>query len=158
MKLLYNKTTGFLQPWPAGDAEHVVGLEDIYQEFGVLQDAPPSSIPAGHHLKATEAVDHEARTVLRGWVVVEDIPLPPPAPTMRSFRLACGRALWTRIAAAIAGITDEDAKWEAQQYILTSPNVTRTHPLVIQLATAIGLSAAEVDSVFARAQQLDATI
>ena len=77
--------------------------------------------------------------------------------TMRSFRLACGRSLWTNIEAVVDGIADADAKWEAQQYIQTSPTVARNHPLVIQLAAALELSDAQADAVFEAAAVLDAS-
>lgn len=70
-------------------------------------------------------------------------------------RLACGRDLWTNAEAAVSGIGDADAKWEAQQYIQTSPTVARNHPLVIQLASALGKTAEEVDAIFAAAAILD---
>ena len=156
-KLLYNKTTGLLQPWPAGDAEHVEKLESIYEEVEVIQGEQPEFDPATHHLEPTETINLETRTVQRGWKVVENPPPLPPVPTLSSFSLACGRVLWSRIEAAVEAIPDEDAKWEAKQYLLKSPQVERNHPLVTSLAAALELSSEEVDTVFAAAKLIDET-
>jgi hypothetical protein len=86
------------------------------------------------------------------------VPLPPEPPvivTMRSFRLAAGRSMMIQINAAIADIEDIDQRWQVQQFLATSPTVSRSHPLVLSLSAALGKTAAEVDSIFAAAQQLD---
>ena len=82
-------------------------------------------------------------------------PAPPVTVTMRSFRLAAGRALMIQINAAIASIEDIDQRWQAQQFLTTSPTVSCMHPLVLSLASALGKTGAEVVAIFAAAQQLD---
>ena len=154
MKLLYNTETQLFQTYPRADESEVVGLDPVYHVYSVIQNEPPDFDAATHYLQATEALDHTAKTVTRGWDVVP-IERPPLTVTMRSFRLACGRSLWTNIEAVVDGIADADAKWQSQQYIQTSPTVARNHPLVIQLASALGLSTAQVDTVFAEALELD---
>lgn len=83
-------------------------------------------------------------------------PTPPVTVTMRSFRLAAGRALMIQINAAIAAIEDIDQRWQAQQFLATSPTVSRSHPLVLSLAAALGKPPADVDAIFTSAQNIDA--
>lgn len=85
-------------------------------------------------------------------------PEPPVTVTMRSFRLAAGRALMIQINAAIAAISDLDQRWQAQQFLTTSPTVSRAHPLVLSLSAALGKSPQTVDAIFAGAQTLDSNI
>jgi len=154
MKLLYNTETQLFQPYPRNDDGEVIGLDPVYHVYSVIQSEPPAFDSATHYLQSTEAVDHVAKNVTRGWEVMA-IGRPPLTVTMRSFRLACGRSLWTNIEAIVDGIADADAKWEAQQYIQTSPTVARNHPLVIQLASSLGKTTEEVYAIFAAAVALD---
>jgi hypothetical protein len=154
MKLLYNTETQLLQPYPRNDDGEVIGLDSVYHVYSVIQSEPPAFDAATHYLKPTEAVDHATKNVTRGWEVMA-IERPPLTVTMRSFRLACRRSLWMNIEAVVEGISDADAKWEARQYIQTSPTVARNHPLVMQLAAALGLTDAQVDVVFEAAAVLD---
>jgi hypothetical protein len=85
-------------------------------------------------------------------------PAPPIVVTMRSFRLTAGRSLMIQINAAIASIENIDQRWQAQQFLATSPTVSRAHPLVLSLSAALGKTDAEVDAIFAAAQTLDSNI
>ena len=63
-----------------------------------------------------------------------------------------------QILAAIAGIPDAKQKAAATAWWQTAQTVRRMHPLVIQLATAIGKTEAEIDAIFASAKQVEATL
>lgn len=63
-----------------------------------------------------------------------------------------------QILAAIAGIQDAKQKAAATAWWQTAQTVRRMHPLVIQLATAIGKTDAEIDAIFASAKQLETTL
>ena len=77
MKALYNTQTQKLLPWPRIDEEPVVGLAAHLLEMTVVQEPQPAFDPATQRLEKTEAIDTDARTVTRGWSVVE-----VPAPTV----------------------------------------------------------------------------
>jgi hypothetical protein len=79
----------------------------------------------------------------------------PPVVTMRSFRLALGRTRYIELMAFVGAIQDAEQKYQAQTYIEYSATVDRNHPMVLQYAAALVKSDAEVDAVFATAQQLD---
>jgi hypothetical protein len=79
MKLLYNTETQTLLPWPRIDDEPVVGLDDHLLEMDVVQEDQPAYDPATQRLEKTEVIDAEARTVTRGWEIVE-IPAPTFTP------------------------------------------------------------------------------
>jgi hypothetical protein len=76
MKALYDTQTQALLPWPRIDEEPVVGLASHLLEMDVVQGPQPAYDPATQRLEKTEVIDVEARTVTRGWSVVE-----VPAPT-----------------------------------------------------------------------------
>jgi hypothetical protein len=76
MKALYDTQTQKLLPWPRIDDEPVVGLDAHLLEMDVVQENRPAYDPASQRLKKTEIIDTEARTVTRGWSVVE-----APVPT-----------------------------------------------------------------------------
>jgi hypothetical protein len=76
MKLLYNTETQTLLPWPRIDDEPVIGLAAHLLEMTVVQEDQPAYDPATQRLEKTEVIDTDARTVTRGWSVVE-----VPAPT-----------------------------------------------------------------------------
>jgi hypothetical protein len=71
MKLLYNTETQKLLPWPRIDDEPVVGLDAHLLEMAVVQEDQPAYDPATQRLEKTEVIDADARTVTRGWSVVE---------------------------------------------------------------------------------------
>jgi len=76
MKALYNTQTNAILPWPRIDDEPVVGLAAHLLEMDVVQDHKPEYDPATQRVEKTEAIEADARTVVRGWNVVE-----APAPT-----------------------------------------------------------------------------
>ena len=71
MKALYNTKTNAVLPWPRIDDEPVVGLDAHLLEMTVAQEPQPAFDPATQRLEKTEVIDTEARTVTRGWSVVE---------------------------------------------------------------------------------------
>jgi hypothetical protein len=71
MKALYNTQTQKLLPWPRIDEEPVVGLAAHLLEMDVVQEDKPEYDPATQRLEKTEVIEADARTVTRGWNVVE---------------------------------------------------------------------------------------
>ena len=79
MKLLYDTSTQLFKPYPRSDDAEVVGLDPIYHVYSVIQNDPPEYDVATHHLEAaSEVIDHDAKTLTRGWNVVENQPMPVP--------------------------------------------------------------------------------
>ena len=76
MNALYDTQTQKLLPWPRIDEQPVVGLAAHLLEMDVVQEDQPAYDNATQRLEKTEVIDAEARTVVRGWSVVE-----VPAPT-----------------------------------------------------------------------------
>jgi hypothetical protein len=71
MKALYNTQNSAILPWPRIDEEPVIGLDAHLLEMTVVQEPQPAFDPATQRLEKTEVIDAEARTVVRGWSVVE---------------------------------------------------------------------------------------
>ena len=71
MKAIYNTQTSTVLPWPRIDEEPVVGLDAHLLEMTVTQEPQPAFDPATQRLEKTEVIDTDARTVTRGWSVVE---------------------------------------------------------------------------------------
>ena len=71
MKALYDTQTQKLLPWPRIDDEPVVGLAAHLLEMTVVQEPQPAFDPATQRLETTEVINADARTVTRGWSVVE---------------------------------------------------------------------------------------
>jgi len=71
MKALYDTQTQKLLPWPRIDDEPVVGLAAHLLEMDVVQEDKPEYDPATQRLEKTEVIEADARTVVRGWNVVE---------------------------------------------------------------------------------------
>lgn len=74
MKLIYDTINETLLPWPRIDDEPVIGLEPHLLEMTVVQEDEPSYDPETQTLEQTQSIDTEAKTVTRGWNVVD---LPP---------------------------------------------------------------------------------
>lgn len=74
MKLIYDTINQTLLPWPRIDDEPVIGLEPHLLEMAVIQEDEPSYDPETQTLEQTQSIDTEAKTVTRGWNVVD---LPP---------------------------------------------------------------------------------
>lgn len=76
-RLLYDTETATLRPYPRPDDEPVVGLDPRYLVMQLIQEPQPAYDPQAERLEPTEAIDLDALTVTRGWIIV---PLDPPAP------------------------------------------------------------------------------
>jgi hypothetical protein len=125
MKLIYDTQTQALLPWPRIDEEPVVGLAPHLLEMTVVQEDQPAYNPATQRLEKTEVIDAEARTVTRGWSVV-DVPVPTYTAEehLRSVGLAGDRQptlLYLRQSLTAAGKTSPelDAVEAYLQQILT---------------------------------------
>ena len=71
MKALYNTQTNAVLPWPRIDEEPVVGLDAHLLEMALVQEPQLAYDPATQRLEKTEVIDTDARTVTRGWSLVE---------------------------------------------------------------------------------------
>jgi hypothetical protein len=74
MKLIYDTINETILPWPRTDDEPVVGLEPHLLEMTVIQENAPSYNSETQMLVLAQTIDIEAKTVTRGWNVVD---LPP---------------------------------------------------------------------------------
>lgn len=155
MKILFHTETGTTRPYPRGDDLPVVGLSPEYQVFDLhIQDAPAYN-PAVESIELLPGVvNTAAKTITRAWRIVPH-PIRPAIVTMRSFRLAMGRARYLELMAFVAAITDAEQKYQAQAFLEYSLTVARDHPMVSQFSAALGKPAEEVDAIFAAAKQLD---
>lgn len=155
MKILFHTETGTTRPYPRGDDLPVVGLSPEYQVFDLhIQDAPAYN-PAVESIELLSGVvNTAAKTITRAWRVVPH-PIRPAIVTMRSFRLALGRARYLELMAFVAAITDAEQKYQAQTFLEYSLTVARDHPMISQFSAALGKPAEEVDAIFAAAKQLD---
>lgn len=150
MKLLYHKPTGLLHPWPAGDADHVVGLEDSYEEFDVIQNESPTGCD-GFILKQTQEIDVVAKTVTRGFQLIP-VETSPLTVVMTALRFALIDAdLFTPVVNALNSPSNPKDKLRAQTWWATAQTVSRDHPLVAQVASIIGKTEADIDKIFAAA-------
>jgi len=148
MKIIYNPDTGLLQPWPAGDAEHVVGLEPPLQEFDVVQEARPEEVADGYYLSPTETINLETLTVQRGWNVVENPPLPAPEAERHKVMEFLMRAAipLESIPALISSVTQEGVERDvALMRWHEVPTFPKDHPLVVAVAAALDL---DIDAVW----------
>lgn len=142
MKLLYNTSTQQLQPYPRGDDESVVGLDPMYEVYGVIQEDQPVYDPAVNHLEAVETIFHATKTVSRGWAIIANTPMPaPPAAAyqVRAFLIRKGIKL-NNIPAIISASTTEGAERdEALMRWEFVTNIPKDHPLVSTVATLLGI-------------------
>lgn len=134
-------------------------------ENGKWQDVPNGQIvvslvkiakpPPAHGFDFVPKVVWFDDHVERQW---EQVKVATPAPTvvtLRSFRRACGRVLWSSLEAVVAADMDEDRKWDNQQFLEYSATVASDHPLVAQLAALLGKTQEEIDAIFAAAASLE---
>ena len=89
-RLLLDRSTNQLIPYPRQDSEPVVGLDrTAYQVVEVIRDPEPEYDPATHYLRRLEPVvaitdpdsDDINGTVAYGWEIVELPPVVPTPPT-----------------------------------------------------------------------------
>lgn len=78
---------------------------------------------------------------------------------MLAMRMALARMkLYIPVTAAINAIQDPDVKLETQIWWTNSNVVKKEHPVVQNIAAALGKTNEEINAVFAMAQQIDAEI
>lgn len=155
MKILFHTETGSTRPYPRQDDLPVVGLAPEYQVFDLHIQAAPDYNPAVEFIELLSGVvDTAAKTITRAWRVVPH-PIRPAIVTMRSFRLAMGRARYIELMAFIGAIPDAEQKFQAQTFVEYSLTVAEDHPLVLQIAAALKKSEAEMKAIFATAKLLD---
>lgn len=101
--------------------------------------------------------DFEAWKVAQNWSPTEP-PRPIPAVvTCATLRIAIKRLFnitEDMVDAVIAGISDANAKWEAETLWKKSPTIRRQHPLVLSIGAVFGLSTAQIDQAFVLAETL----
>jgi hypothetical protein len=84
---------------------------------------------------------------------------PSPEVSMLAMRMALARMkLYIPVTAAINAIQDPDVKLETQIWWTNSNVVKKEHPVVQNIAAALGKTNEEINAVFAMAQQIDAEI
>jgi len=156
MKILFHTSTGTTRPYPRSDNEPVVGLSAEYETFDLIEQAQPTYDADTHYVRRLpEAIDTQAKTVIRGWEIVA-MESEPVVVTMRSFREACGLDLVTEILTFISGIQDAKERFKTQNDFEFAPTVARNNPRVAYIAAQLGKTETETDEVFAAAKQLDA--
>lgn len=86
MKILLHKPTGTFQPIPARqDDEPIFGVEPGYEVYDLIEQAQPTFDPATQYLQATEVIDHDQRTVTRGWTIHALAKPPAGWPNVQAF-------------------------------------------------------------------------
>lgn len=148
MRLLFQTQTQSFQPYPRSDDAEVIGLDPIYQVFTVNQDSEPSYDPGTHHLEATESVDHEAKTVTRGWNVIENPPIQSPEAERHKVMEFLMRAAipLESIPSLIAAVAEEGVERDvALMRWHEVPTFPKDHPLVVAVAAALNL---DLDAVW----------
>lgn len=84
-RLLYDTTTGTLQPYPRADDEDVLDLDPRYKPFR-LEQAPQPRLRPDQWAEPTEVIDITREVVFRDWVVHDPAPAPLPEPDWARFR------------------------------------------------------------------------
>jgi len=95
--------------------------------------------------------------IATGWVAAPPEPIVPSAVTCATLRIAIKRLYGIteeNVDALIAGISDVNAKWEAETLWKKSPTIRRRHPLVLSFSAAFGLTSSQVDQAFILAETL----
>lgn len=119
-------------------------------------------LPAG--LTAVRLDDSDAASLLSGEVAwdaatrsVRPVAAPPPASvTARQIRLWLVRKgiSLAAVDAAIAAIPDQQAREECRVEWDYAPYVERSHPMLVPLAAALGLTEAQIDDAFREAASI----
>lgn len=117
-------------------------------------------IPApGYSVQETEPVLGEDGKWRQAWAEVPDLaPLVPPVPRAVSLRQAreilIEHQLLDAVEAAIASIADPTERRKAANYWEYSQEVERGHPMVADMAAALGLNELQIDEMFRAAAAL----
>ena len=159
MKILYDTETQTLVRYNRSDNEPVYGwLDPRYLVLELTQQEKPEHDPATHYMRRTEAIDLDNLQVTRGWELVAHEPMPVIV-SMTALRLTLiEMELEAPILAVIDAMPDAKQKAAALAWWQTAQTVRRNHPLVAQLASALGKTDAEIDAIFSAAITLSATL
>jgi predicted component of type VI protein secretion system len=158
MKILYNTQTAQLVSYNRSDDEPPVGLEPHYIVLDLVQGEQPDHNPATHSLRRTETIDTDNLQCLRGWELVAHEPMPVIV-SMTALRLTLiEMELEDDVLSIINAMPHAKQKAAALAWWQTAQAVRRNHPLVAQLAAALGKTDAEIDAIFAAAITLSATL
>jgi hypothetical protein len=130
MKLIYNTITETLLPWPRIDDEPVIGLEPHLLEMTVIQEDEPTYDPVTEVLEQTQTIDTEAKTVTRGWNVVD---LPPTLYSAEEWLNAQG----------VGGVRQPTLLYLRQSLAAASKTSPLLNALEQYLQTILGLYAAD---------------
>lgn len=136
--------------------------DSLLMEFGVYPVTPAAQ---PDYDAATQAVTESSPVQVNGvwtqqWAVRDLTPAElkarvPTVVTMRQARLALLQAgLLSQVEAAIAAIEDAAQRQAVQIEWEYAAEVDMTHPWVQALATALGLTAAQLDALFTQAAML----
>jgi len=147
MKKIYNTITQtFLPTYPRNDDEPIAGLDPALEVYEVLEEPQPATT-ANQYLTRTESADHEAKTLAYGWQV-NDRPNTPVVVPFRSLAFALLEAgLYEQVKAAALATPQGEIWWHTAQ----SSTVSRDHPFVAALASAVGQTPEQIDAIFAAA-------
>lgn len=155
MKILFNTLTEEFQPYPRADDEDVVGLDDIYSVYTVIQDDIPSYDVTSERVVATESVDHELKTITKGWNIASNAVVPLSVSMLGMRLVLIDAGLYQPVVDTINGIPDVTEKLKAQVWWDTARTVEREHPIVLALSALIGQTTEQVNALFVSAKQKD---
>ena len=144
MKKLYDTITQtFLPTYPRADNEPIAGLDPALVVYEVIEEPQPETT-ANQYLTRTEPADHEAKTLTIGWQV-NDSPVVVPFRSLAFALLEAG--LYEQVKAAALATPQGEIWWHTAQ----SSTVSRDHPFVAALASAVGQTPEQIDAIFAAA-------
>lgn len=85
MKILFHTPTQTLRSYPRQDDLPVVGLDQEYQMFDLIQNPQPEYNQNTQYLEVTEEIEVAQSRVVRGWIV-QDLQLAAPGwPNVQAF-------------------------------------------------------------------------
>lgn len=167
MKILFDTQLSSFIRYPRSDDQPVVGLISRYQVYDHVIPAEPVYDPTTHFLTSDDVPNHGAKTLTRQWQVAPLAQTPPevdpggpgvPSPehiTPRQFRLwLANNGKMTDARAVINGLPEGPTKEVALIEWDYAVRIDRNHPLTIQVATALGLKATQIDQAFWEASVL----
>jgi hypothetical protein len=159
--ILYNTTTQKKEGPARADRYTVDGLPGVLPahlvELEIIDIPFPTTLAENERAERSEVVDLGAKTLTRGWNVV---PFTPPVPMavarQQLFQWLFNAKGVTRaqIRAMIEANPNATERESALIDFEEAANIRRNHPLVGQLAVALGMSPAEVDDGFRAAIKL----
>ena len=153
MKILYHTPTKTLRAYPRQDNEPIVGLDPAYQVFDVIQEPKPQFDPETQRLEISEVIDVKAKTVTRGWTVIERKNKSVISVPGAAFFQAIGRDLEIRLRAKIAEETDLNKRHFLSAF-MSYPYFESNHPMVLQFGALLGKTPEEIRGYFEQAKSI----